>query len=64
MTEEEILDAIKKVKGISGMTVNERLYVTGLMPEFDKCKKSDKEKAKWILELLQVDGLSIDKIVK
>lgn len=64
MTEEEIIAAIKMVKGISGMTVNERLYVTGLMPEFDKSKKSDKEKAKRILELLGVDRLSIDKIVK
>lgn len=64
MTEEEIIEAIKKVNGISGMTVNERLYVTGLMPEFDKCRKSDKEKAKRILELLRVDKPSIDKIVK
>ena len=64
MTEEEIIAAIKMVKGINGMTVNERLYVTGLMPEFDKSKKSDKEKAKRILELLGVDRLSIDKIVK
>jgi len=64
MTEEEMIAAIKKVNGISGMTVNERLYVTGLMPEFDKCRKSDKEKAKRILELLRVDKPSIDKIVK
>ena len=64
MTEVEIIEAIKKVKGIPGMTVNERLFATGLMPEFDKSKKSDKEKAKRILELLGVDRPSIDKIVK
>ena len=64
MTDEEMIEAIKKVKGISGMTLNERLYVTGLMTEFDKSKKSDKEKAKRILELLGLDRLSIDKIVK
>ena len=64
MTEEEIIEAIRKVNGISGMTVNERLYVTGLMPEFDKSRKIDKEKAKTILELLRVDRNSIDKIVK
>jgi len=46
------------------MNVNDRIYVTELMKEFDKCLKSDKEKAKRILELLQVDRLSIDKIVK
>jgi hypothetical protein len=64
MTEEEIIGAINKVDGLGGMTVNERLFVTGLLKEFDKFLKSDKEKAKRILELLQVDKLSIDKIVK
>ena len=64
MTEEEIIKAIKKVNGISGMTVNERLYVTGLMPEFDKCRESDKEKAKRILELLRIDKSSIDRIIE
>jgi len=64
MTEEQIIAAINKVDGLGGMTVNERLYVTGLMSEFDKYRKSDKEKAKRILELLRVDKPSIDKIVK
>jgi len=64
MTEEEMIEAIKKVNGISGMTVNERLYVTGLMPEFDKYRKTDKEKAKRILELLHVDIVSIDAILR
>ena len=64
MTEEQIIAAINIVDGLGGMTVNERLYVTGLLSEFDKCRKSDKEKAKRILELLRVDKLSIEKIVK
>lgn len=64
MTEEQIIAAINKVNGIGGMTVNERLYVTGLMKEFDKSLKSDKEKARRILELLHVDRPSIDKIIK
>lgn len=64
MTEDEMIEAIKKLNGISGMTVNERLYVTGLMPEFDKSRKSDKEKAKRILELLRVDSVSIDAILR
>jgi hypothetical protein len=63
MTNEEILQAVKKVKGLGGMTVNERLYVSGLMDEFDKSKINDKVKAAYILELLQVDKPSIDKIL-
>ena len=64
MTEEEILKAINNVKGIQGMTVNERLFTTGLMDEFDKSKHSDPKKARFILENLQVDKPSIDKILK
>ena len=45
------------------MTVNERLYVCGLMDEFDKALIADKTKAKKILELLGVDKPSIEKIV-
>jgi cation transport ATPase len=64
MTKEEILDAIQKVEGISGMTVNERLFTTGLMDEYDKSKHNDPQKARFILEHLQVDKPSIDKILK
>ena len=46
------------------MTVNEQLYVCGLMDEFDKALFVDKDKAKKILELLGVDKPSIEKIVK
>ncbi|RNL51331.1 hypothetical protein [Pedobacter jejuensis] len=63
MTEQEIIKAISKVEGIGGMTVNERLYVCGLMDEFDKALIVDKNKAKKILELLGVDKPSIEKIV-
>lgn len=64
MTNKEIENAISKVEGIEGMTVNERLYHSGLMDEFDIALKNNKDKAKLILELLKVDKLSIDKIVK
>ena len=64
MTEEEIKQAISGIDGIDGMTVNERLFVSGLLDEFDKAIVSDKDKAKRILELLNVDKLSIEKIVK
>lgn len=63
MTNEEILQAVRQVEGLGGMTVNERLYVSGLMNEFDKSKKKDKAKAAFILESLQVDKASIDKIL-
>lgn len=64
MTEKQIIKAISKVENIGGMTVNERLYVCGLMDEFDKSMKSDKRKAEIILENLGVDKQSIDEIVK
>lgn len=63
MKEEQIIKAISKVDGLGGMTVNERLYVCGLMDEFDKAIIVDKNKAKKILELLGVDKPSIEKIV-
>ena len=46
------------------MTVNERLFVSGLIDEFEKNKISDKTSAKQILRLLQVDEPSIELIVK
>lgn len=52
MTEQEIIDSICKVDGLRGMTVNERLFVSGLMDEYDKAKWNDKKKAKRILELI------------
>ena len=64
MTDEEMVDAVKQVDGLGGMTVNERLFASGLMDEFDRAKKKDKVKARRILELLQVDKPSIDKIIR
>jgi len=64
MTEEDIINAINKVEGINGMTVNERLFASGLMDEYDKAKWQNKPKAKRILELLGVDEPSVNKIVK
>jgi hypothetical protein len=63
MTKEEIIQAIKQVDGLGGMTVNERLFASGLMGEFDRLKIIDKAKAILILELLQVDKPSIDSII-
>ncbi len=63
MTNEEILRIAKQVKRLGGMTVNERLYVSGLLGKFDKSKNHNKAKTAYILELIQVDKLSIDKIL-
>lgn len=53
-----------KTQSFGGMTVNERLFVSGLLDEFDKSKISDKTKAKEILRSLQVDEPSIELILK
>lgn len=53
-----------KTQSFGGMTVNERLFVSGLIDEFEKSKTSDKRKAKQILRSLQVDEPSMELIVK
>ena len=63
MTKEEIYNKANSVVGIDGMTGNERLWESGLMDEFDKAKKSDKYKARTILQALKFDELSIGRIV-
>ena len=63
MTEEDIKNAISKTNGLQGMTVNERLYVTGLMDEFDFCKVKNKGKAEFILRCLGIDEPLIRKIL-
>lgn len=63
MTQEEMIVAVKQVDGLGGMTVNERLFASGLMDEFDTAKKHDHARARIILELLHVDKPSIDKIM-
>jgi uncharacterized membrane protein YvbJ len=48
-----------------GMTVNERLYVSGLMDEFDKAvKEKDTQKVKSILENIEINEESIKPILK
>lgn len=54
----------EKTQSFVGMTVNERLFVSGFIDEFDKSKISDKAKAKQILRSLQVDEPSIELILK
>ncbi|MDF0718260.1 hypothetical protein PY092_19010 [Muricauda sp. 334s03] len=63
MTKEEIYLKANSIVGIEGMTGNERLWESGLMDEFDRAKKSDKDKARTILQALKFDELSIGRIV-
>jgi hypothetical protein len=64
LTNEQTYNLIQNIEGLSGMTVNERLYVSGLMDEFDKVKTTNKNRAKEILRWLRVDEPSIELIVK
>ena len=64
--QQKIMSALERpvLEGIGGMTINERLYASGLMDDFDKYKKSNKRFARFILERLKVDRDSIEKILK
>jgi len=48
---------------MGGMTGNERLWFTGLLFEFEEAKEKNKKKARKILEVLQFDPLSIQRIL-
>jgi len=64
LIDEQTFFRIQNIVGLSGMTVNERLWESGLMDEFDRAKKKDKMRAKEILRWLRVDEPSIEKIVR
>ena len=64
LIDEQTLFRIQNIVGLSGMTVNERLWESGLMDEFDRAKKKDKMRAREILRWLRVDESSIEKIVR
>jgi len=64
LMDEQIFLRIQQIEGLLGMTVNERLWASGLMDEFDQVLKADKASARKILRWLKVDEASIEKIVK
>jgi len=49
---------------VAGMTVNERLFLSGLLDEFDNAKTNNKERARHILRELHVDEPSINTIIQ
>ena len=61
--QEKVNEGISNIEGLSSMTVNERLFRTGLLEQFDIFKKSNKKYAKYILESLNVDSDSIKEII-
>ncbi len=62
--QKEVNSKLENVKGLEGMTVNEKLYATGLLEIFDKTKVSNPDYAEYILRTLKVDDDSIRKIFK
>jgi hypothetical protein len=49
----------------AGMTVNERLYVSGLMPEFDKAvERKDADGVRRILERVELTEENIEPIME
>ncbi len=58
------IDNSEKHYTLNGLTGNERLFVTGLITEFDSAKKNDNlKKARQILKALEFDDKSIEKIL-
>jgi hypothetical protein len=52
-------------KKYGGMTVNERLYMSGKMADFDKAvSEKDTDKVKSILKAVELDELSINAILE
>lgn len=48
----------------AGMTVNERLFVAGLLDDFDRCFASDEfESIRNILLKVELDSKSIEEII-
>lgn len=63
MKTEMIFHKATTTQGLDDMTVNERLFASNLITDFDQAQIDDKRQAKLILRLLRVDEESINKIV-
>ena len=61
--QQKVNEGISKAKSLEATTVNERLYLTGLMDLFEKYKETEVEFAKFILKSIGVDYESIDQIL-
>jgi len=63
MTIIQIREKASSIEGLGGMTVNERLYLCGVVELFDDAMKNDRKFARSILTELKVDEDSIQKIM-
>jgi hypothetical protein len=62
--QEKVREGLSRSEGLEGMTVNERLYVTGLLETFESLNGTNEVFARFILESLRVDNDSVEKILK
>lgn len=62
--QEKVREGISRSEGLEGMTVNERLYATGLLETFESLNGTNEVFARFILESLRVDNDSVEKILK
>ena len=58
-----IIRKIERIEGLGAMTVNERLWLSGLMDDFHSALLNDETRAREILTWLKVDEPSIDMII-
>ena len=63
ITHTSVTSNTEKLLTFKGLSGNERLYITGLMNEFDEALKVNKHKAIKILQALKFDEESIMQIV-
>lgn len=59
LIDQQTINRIQNITGLLGMTVNERLWESGLMSEFDSVILINKSRAQEILRWLRVDEESI-----
>lgn len=62
-SDKAIVKKIESIEGLGGMTVNERLWVSGLMNDFESALLHDEARARQILVWLKVDEPSINMII-
>ena len=62
-SDKAIVKKIESIEGLGGMTVNERLWVSGLWDDFESAMLNNEPRARQILTWIKVDEPSINTIV-
>lgn len=63
-SDKTIQKRIESIDGLGGMTVNERLWISNLMEEFNDAMLNNHPRARQILKWLKVDDPSIEAIIE